>query len=221
MDELALAVEACWMSTMTTIAAMMTADYGVMGDILRLRAAELPDHPAVIMETGEAVTYAQFDALADRVAAALQRDGPGQGEAVAVCALSSIPYAAAVPRRPAGRGGVAPLAPSSTPEAIAGMVADCGARLFFMDAGVAEAQKAALIAVRYIALDGSDFGEAFDAWLASGAIPAAVAIAAEDPFNIIYSQRHHRRAQGHRPVARHALEARVPRATRSATAPRR
>ncbi|HWW24789.1 MAG TPA: 4-coumarate--CoA ligase, partial [Caulobacter sp.] len=53
---------------MTTIAAMMTADYGVMGDILRQRAAEAPDHPAVVTETGEAVTYAQFDALADRVA---------------------------------------------------------------------------------------------------------------------------------------------------------
>ena len=60
---------------MTTIAAMMSADYGVMGDILRARALEGPNHPAVIMETGEAVTYAQFDALADRVAAALQRDG--------------------------------------------------------------------------------------------------------------------------------------------------
>ena len=147
---------------MTTIAAMMTADYGVMGDILRLRAAEAPVHPAVIMETGEAVTYAQFDALADRVAAALQRDGIKQGEAVAVCALSSISYAALFLGALRAGVAVAPLAPSSTPEAIAGMVADCGARLFFMDAGVAEAQKAAPIAVRHIALDGSDFGQAFD-----------------------------------------------------------
>jgi acyl-CoA synthetase (AMP-forming)/AMP-acid ligase II len=159
-----------------------------MGDILRQRAAELPDHPAVIMETGEAVTYGELDALADRVAAALQRDGIRQGEAVAVCALSSIPYAALFLGALRAGVAVAPLAPSSTPEAIAGMVADCGARLFFMDAGVAEAQKPAPIAVRYIALDGSDFGEAFEAWLApKGAIPVAVAIAAEDPFNIIYS----------------------------------
>jgi acyl-CoA synthetase (AMP-forming)/AMP-acid ligase II len=173
---------------MTTIAAMMTADYGVMGDILRQRAAEHPDRPAVIMETGEAVTYAQFDALADRVAAALQRDGIKQGEAVAVCALSSIPYAALFLGALRAGVAVAPLAPSSTPEAIASMVADCGARLVFMDAGVAEAQKPAPIAVRHIALDGADFGEAFEAWLAPvGAIPTAVAIAPEDPFNIIYS----------------------------------
>jgi long-chain acyl-CoA synthetase len=174
--------------TMTTIASMMTADYGVMGDILRQRAADLPDHPAVIMETGEAVTYAQFDALADRVAAALQRDGIRPGEAVAVCALSSIPYTALFLGALRAGVAVAPLAPSSTPEAIAGMVADCAARLFFMDAGVAEAQKAAPVAGRPIALDGSDFGEAFEAWLApAGATPTAVAIDAEAPFNIIYS----------------------------------
>jgi long-chain acyl-CoA synthetase len=77
---------------MTTIAAMISADYGVMGDILRARAEEAPNHPAVIMETGEAVTYAQLDALTDRVSAALQRDGVQPGEAVAVCALSSIAY---------------------------------------------------------------------------------------------------------------------------------
>mgnify|MGYP003342385616 CR=1 FL=1 len=49
-------------------AVQIAADYGVMGDILRERAAEAPDRPAVIMETGEAVTYAAFDALADRAA---------------------------------------------------------------------------------------------------------------------------------------------------------
>lgn len=173
---------------MTTIADMMTADYGVMGDILRQRAAEHPDRPAVIMETGEAVTYAQFDALADRVAAALRRDGVQPGEAVAVCALSSIPYAALFLGALRAGVAVAPLAPSSTPEAIAGMVADCGARLFFMDAGVAEAQKPAPVAVRCIALDGADFGEAFQAWLApEGSKPAPVSIAPDDPFNIIYS----------------------------------
>jgi long-chain acyl-CoA synthetase len=171
-----------------SIADMMTADYGVMGDILRQRAAERSGHPAIIMETGEAVTYAQLDALADRVAAALRRDGIGQGEAVAVCALSSIPYAALFLGALRAGVAVAPLAPSSTPEALAGMVADCGARLFFVDAGVAEAQALHPIDVRAIALDGGGFAEAFDAWLApAGAAPAAVAIASEDPFNIIYS----------------------------------
>jgi acyl-CoA synthetase (AMP-forming)/AMP-acid ligase II len=173
---------------MTTIAAMMTADYGVMGDILRLRAEENPAHPAVVMDTGEAVSYGQFDALVDRVAAALQRDGVQQGEAVAVCALSSIPYAAVFLGGLRAGVAVAPIAPSSTPEAIAGMVADCGAKLFFLDAGVADAQTPAPVAARHIALDGSSAGEAFDAWLApEGAQPAPVAIAPEAPFNIIYS----------------------------------
>jgi hypothetical protein len=48
-----------------SIAAMMSADYGVMGDILRLRAQENPGHQAIIMDTGETVTYGQFDALVD------------------------------------------------------------------------------------------------------------------------------------------------------------
>ncbi len=173
---------------MPTIETMITADYGVMGDILRERALEAPGHPAVIMETGETITYAAFDALADRVAVALQRDGVQPGEAVAVCALSSIPYAAVFLGGLRAGVAVAPLAPSSTPQAIAGMVADCGARLFFVDAGVAEAQKPAPVATRTIALDGSDAGEAFEAWLApEGATPAPVEIGPEHPFNIIYS----------------------------------
>ncbi|WP_454717768.1 class I adenylate-forming enzyme family protein [Caulobacter segnis] len=168
---------------MTTIAAMMSADYGTLGDILRVRAQEGPNHPAVIMETGEAVTYAQFDALVDRVAAALQRDGVQPGEAIAVCALSSIPYAALFLGGLRAGVAVAPIAPSSTPDAIAGMVADCGAKLFFLDAGVAEAQKPAPIPVRQIDLDRD-----FDAWLAPlDARPAPVTIGPEHPFNIIYS----------------------------------
>jgi long-chain acyl-CoA synthetase len=173
---------------MTTIAAMMSADYGVMGDILRQRAQDGPNHPAVIMETGEAVTYAEFDALVDRVAAALQRDAVQPGEAVAVCALSSIAYAAVFLGGLRAGVAVAPIAPSSTPEAIAGMVADCGARLFFLDAGVAEAQAQAPIPVRQIALDGSSAAEAFDTWLAPfGTKPKPVEIGPEHPFNIIYS----------------------------------
>ncbi|PVM92368.1 4-coumarate--CoA ligase [Caulobacter radicis] len=173
---------------MPTIPSMIAADYGVMGDILRERARETPGHPAVIMETGEAVTYRQFDALADRVAAALQRDGVAPGEAVAVCALSSIPYAAVFLGGLRAGVAVAPLAPSSTPEAIAGMVADCGAKLFFVDAGVAQAQKPAPVATRTIALDGSAAGEAFETWLApEDATPAPVEIGPEHPFNIIYS----------------------------------
>ncbi len=171
-----------------SIPSMITADYGVMGDILRERALEAPGHPAVIMETGETITYAAFDALADRVAVALQRDGVQPGEAVAVCALSSIPYAAVFLGGLRAGVAVAPLAPSSTPDAIAGMVADCGARLFFVDAGVGEAQTPAPVATRTIALDGSSAGEAFEAWLApEGATPAPVEIGPEHPFNIIYS----------------------------------
>ncbi len=173
-----------------TLDAMITADFGTIGDILRQRALEAPTRPAVVMESGEAVDYAGLDLLMDRVAAALQRGEIAQGEAVAICATASIPYAALFLGALRAGVAVAPIAPSSSPEQIAGMVADCGARLFFLDEGVASAMGGALhgMDVPRVALDGSGAGEAFAGWLADeGARPAEADIEPRDPFNIIYS----------------------------------
>ena len=63
---------------------MTTASFRTLGDLLRLHAAEAPDHPAVVMDSQEAVSYRELDLLADRVAAALQRYGVEPGEAIAV-----------------------------------------------------------------------------------------------------------------------------------------
>lgn len=136
------------------------------------------------------LTYGELDALMDRVAAALQRDGVGPGQAAAICALSSIPYVAAF--MGALRAGVAaaPLAPSSTPDQLVTMLQDCAAPVFFLDHGVSEALKSVAdrISARRIALDSSDAGDPFEAWLApAGATPASVAIDPDQPFNIIYS----------------------------------
>jgi acyl-CoA synthetase (AMP-forming)/AMP-acid ligase II len=75
----------------------------------------------------------------DRVAASLQRDGVGEGEAIAICAGSSARYAAIF--LGALRAGVvvAPLAPSSTSASFASMLADAKARLLFVDAAALEA----------------------------------------------------------------------------------
>jgi acyl-CoA synthetase (AMP-forming)/AMP-acid ligase II len=126
----------------------------------------------------------------DRVAAALQRDGVKPQEAVAVCATASIEYVSLFMGALRAGVAVAPLAPSSTPESLAGMIGDSGARLFFLDQGVAEAMGEVALpeGVRRIALDGSDVGESFAAWLAAEhAKPAAVEIQPDWAFNIIYS----------------------------------
>ena len=157
--------------------------------MIAAHAAAQPQAPALIQDT-QTLTYAALDARMDRVAAALQRDGVKPGEAIAICAGTSLDYAALF--LGALRAGVAaaPIAPSSTPEAIAGMAADCGAALFFIDAEVAAALAPVRgqISARLIALDGGAHARAFADWLApEGAKPASAVLMPDMPFNIIYS----------------------------------
>ncbi|RYY69778.1 MAG: 4-coumarate--CoA ligase, partial [Comamonadaceae bacterium] len=145
----------------------MSQDFGVIADLIRLHAQMRPDHQA-LRDSKFTLTYAELDRLMDRVAAALQRDGLGVGDAIALCATPSARYAAMF--LGALRAGVAaaPLAPGSTPASLARMIEDAGARLVFTD----------------------DFAEdaSFEAWLApAGARPAPVALSPVSPFNIIYS----------------------------------
>ncbi len=77
--------------------------------------------------------------LMDRIAFALQRDGVANGDAVAICARASIPYAAAFLGALAAGAAVALLAPSSTPASLMLMLNDSGAKAFFIDRETAEA----------------------------------------------------------------------------------
>lgn len=130
------------------------------------------------------LSYAALHALMDEIAAALQREGVKPGDGVAICAGTSIEYAAVFLGALRAGAAAAPIAPSSTPQAIAGMVADCGAQVLFLDA---EAQAAlapvrARIGAKIITLDSADFA----AWLGKDK-PAPVPITPSMPFNIIYS----------------------------------
>lgn len=136
--------------------------------------------------------YAQLDALADRVAAALQRDGLAPGERVAVCGSSSVEYVALFLGTLRAGGAVAPLAPSSTAEQLVEMAVDADARRFFIDGDVATAMAAAGVVVPagmpVTRLDAHDGQPPLGDWLAaSGARPAPVAIDPAWPFNLIYS----------------------------------
>ncbi len=170
-----------------TAAEILQGDFGTVAELIAAHAKAQPDALALIDER-RAITYAELDALMDRVAFSLQRDGIKPNEAIAVCALSSVEYA--VVFLGALRAGVvvSPLAPSSTPEQLVMMLTDCDAGLFFLDEGVAQAPVAGQIAARLIALDASSAGEAFESWLApNGSKPEPVTIDPEQPFNIIYS----------------------------------
>jgi acyl-CoA synthetase (AMP-forming)/AMP-acid ligase II len=172
-----------------TDAADQAPPIGFLPDYLRELGRTLPDQVALI-HRDQTLTYAELDVLMDRVAAACQRDGLKSGQAVAICALSSIPYVAVYMGALRAGLAAAPLAPSSTADALVGMLEDCAAPLFFLDKGVAEQLSgvADRITARRIALDGSDAGEPFEAWLGpEGARPEPVEIDPGQAFNIIYS----------------------------------
>jgi long-chain acyl-CoA synthetase len=172
-------------AVMTPIPEMITADFGTMGELIANHAAARPDHPALVMESGQ-LTYDELDRVMDRIGSALQRDGVQPGEAISVCATTSLEYAALFLGALRVGVAVAPLAPSSTAQQLAGMVADCKARLFFLDQGVDEAMAQVLeqVAAPRIRLDTNQFTD----WLTpEGAEPQPVSIEPAMPFNIIYS----------------------------------
>jgi len=167
--------------------AILAGDFGSLSDLIRGHAAERPDKIAMVC--GDAtITYAALDAVLDRVAAALQREGLRKNGAVAILAATSIGYGCAF--LGALRAGCvpAPLQPSATPAQLAAMIADCGARVLFLDAEGARALADTPVAATRVALDDSDAGLAWESFLApAGARPEPVEVGPEDPFNIIYS----------------------------------
>lgn len=165
----------------------LSAEFGLISDIVRQTAREAPQRVALI-DGERSLSYREFDALVDRAAASLQRDGVKPREAIAICATSSLEYVVAF--LGALRAGivVAPLAPGSTPKSLAEMARDCDARLLFLDAATQEALGEVDAAVPRIALDGKADGAAFERWLAPpGARPASVTVEPHWVFNTIYS----------------------------------
>jgi len=157
--------------------------------MVREHAARAPQRPALVQDE-RSLSYAGLDALMDRVACALQREGLVPGDAIAICADASIEYAAVFLGALRAAVAVAPLATGSTPEQLAAMLADSGASHLFLDAAVAGAIDGPTIdpKLKRVALDASAAGSTLDAWLAPvGAQPRPVDVDPEGPFNIIYS----------------------------------
>ena len=125
---------------------LLQTEFGAITDLIHLHAVEAPARHA-LMQGQRVLGYAALDAMMDRVASALQRDGLKPGDAIAICANMSIEYAAVF--LGALRAGVvvAPLAPSSTPDSLARMIADADARLVFTDAACATAATVTRIAL--------------------------------------------------------------------------
>jgi len=172
---------------MSVSPANVEATYRAIPDLLRERARERPDSCAVVMGD-EVLSYCELDTLADRVAASLQRDGIGPGDAIAVCALSSARYVAIFLGALRAGVAVAPLSPSVTSDAMASMLANSQARCLFADTEALPALAGQNNIARCIALNDEAPGATFSSWLLpQNERPVAVDLPPEAPFNIIYS----------------------------------
>lgn len=170
-------------------AEIFSAEFGTLPGLLRAHAEAQPHKAALIVED-EQLSYRALDALADRIAASLQRDGTRVPGNVSVCAATSLNYAALWPGVLRAGAAMAPIAPSCTGEQIAAMVRDSGAKHLFLDEGTAATLGSAreISGVKRIALDGSVAGIDFAKWLVpEGTVPRPVELAPDAPFNIIYS----------------------------------
>lgn len=174
---------------MNAIQDYVQQNFGTFAELFALQAGVHPDKTAVIC-AGRTITYRELDALADRIAASLQRDGVTPGGVAAICAPASIEYVAVFIGTLRTGAAIAPLSPSATPEQLAGMIADCGACHVFTDAGVSTLLEPVAdgIGADFIALAEGARGKPLDGWMTpQGARPDPVEITPEMAFNIIYS----------------------------------
>jgi acyl-CoA synthetase (AMP-forming)/AMP-acid ligase II len=161
--------------------------FRLITELIAENARRVPKAPALV-DGSTAIEYGELDALMDRVAAALQRNGIAPGQAIAICAANSARYATIF--LGALRAGVvvAPLASSTTPATFRAMLTDAVARLLFVDATAAPLLDQPASLPPTIALDAAAPGAAFDHWLAPvGSALRPVTIDPAMPFNIIYS----------------------------------
>ena len=166
-------------------------EFAEITDLIHQHALQAPSRPALV-EGPHAMAYGALDTLMDRVAAALQRDGLKPGDAIAICANTSIAYAAVFLGALRAGVAVAPLAPSSTTASLARMVADADARLVFTDAAcaplVGQSDRPRCVLLDDAVTSNPAAILALTDWLhGPGVRPEPVAVQPYWPFNIIYS----------------------------------
>lgn len=163
-----------------TAAELLEGAFCTLPDLIAAHARTQPGTPALVWED-RTLHYAMLDQAMDRIAATLQSQGVAKGTPVAMVGSNSAALATLF--LGALRAGCVPtpLAPSSTPDQIAAMVADCGSPMLFADEASLEALTDIELSVPLLAL--SDL----DGWASATTPPAPVEITPDDPFNIIYS----------------------------------
>ena len=142
-----------------------------------------PDKIAMRDEDG-ALSWGDLGDRVERIAAQLVADGLERGQSVAILGTSTIAYALVFLGAVRAGGVAAPLTTSASPDQLAGMAKDSGARHIFIDlAKLTELGDACFPGMTRIVLD-----EELGGWMAPpGATAPDFEPGERDPFNIIYS----------------------------------
>lgn len=156
--------------------------FGSFSEILSDWATAQPDKPA-LRDDGEEVTWAEMVDRVERLAVRMIDTGLERGQSVAILGTSSVSYALVFLAAVRAGGVAAPLTTSASPEQLAEMARDSGARHLFIDATKrAELGADFLTDLEHVALD------RIDQWMApEGALAPAFEPKPTDSFNIIYS----------------------------------
>ena len=129
-------------------------------------------------------SWAELGERVERIAARLIEDGLQRGQAVAILGTSSIAYALVFLAAVRAGGVAAPLTTSASPDQLAAMALDSGAKHIFIDrAKLCELGEDSFPGLTRVVLD-----EELDDWMApAGAQAPAFEPQPSEPFNIIYS----------------------------------
>lgn len=156
--------------------------FGSFIDVLTAWARAQPDAIALVDDRRD-VAWAELIGLVERLAARLAETGLERGQSVAILGASSVEYALVFLAALRAGGVAAPLTTSASPEQLAGMAKDSGARHLFIDGG-----KAAELGPDFMADMIRVPLEEIEGWMAPpGSRAPAFTPETRDPFNIIYS----------------------------------
>ena len=172
-----------------TLTELLARPFGTVPDMIAHAARVRPDHPALIMDDRR-VSFQELDGIADCVAASLQRDGISPGDAVAICAGTSLRYVGLFIGALRAGGLVTPLPPSASPRNLSAMLENSEAKWLFLDQSSATQwanDDPRAQALRRISLDDADGGLPWSGWLDTLARHTPVDAQPDWPFNLIYS----------------------------------
>jgi long-chain acyl-CoA synthetase len=175
---------------MPDIPQFIESTFASYGEAINAIATAHPVRVAVIADE-QAYTYAQLNALMNRVAASLQRDSIAPTACIAILAQPSYEYIAIFLGAVRAGIAVAPLAPGSSPDSLAAMIENAQAQRIFLDianqSSLSELPPA--LQAKVIVIDGNPSqAQSFNQWLASETTqPLAVEVQPDWPFNLIYS----------------------------------